>query len=55
MKAPVSALQGLASSADEHLAPLKLRKIEDLANWKYGQWADALVTLAQYESADGSS
>jgi len=55
VKAPVSALQGLSAAADEHLAPLHLKKIADLAKWKYALWAESLVTLAAFESEDGSS
>jgi hypothetical protein len=34
---------------------LHLHTIKDLAHWKYVGWAQALTTLAEYESTDGSS
>jgi len=55
LKAKVSALQGLAEWADNTLAPLHVKTINDLARWKYAEWASALVELAKYENADFSS
>jgi len=52
IKAPASALQGLAKWADE---TLKGKSIKYLGTWKYFLWADALVTLAAYENADFTS
>lgn len=54
-RAPVSALQGLAPWADDTLAPLRIKTIEQLANWKFVLWAEALVVLASHENADFSS
>eukprot|EP00996_Jenningsia_fusiforme_P002821 NODE_3637_length_942_cov_89.180291_g3340_i0.p1 GENE.NODE_3637_length_942_cov_89.180291_g3340_i0~~NODE_3637_length_942_cov_89.180291_g3340_i0.p1 ORF type:complete len:209 (+),score=41.80 NODE_3637_length_942_cov_89.180291_g3340_i0:92-718(+) len=53
--APVSALQRLAPWVDSHLAPAGIKTVGDLGRWKYAQWAEALVTLSSYESADHSS
>jgi len=47
IKAPVSALQGLAKWADE---TLKGKTIKSLGEWKYFLWAEALVELAAVES-----
>jgi len=55
VKAKVSALQGLADWADSTLSPLGVKTINDLARWKFAEWASALVELAQYENADFSS
>jgi len=53
--APVSALQGLAEWADGTLKELHVHSIKDLAHWKYCLWAEAIVTLAKYETLDDSS
>ena len=50
VKLPPGALQGLkAGVADEMLAALKLRTIEDLAKWKHWRLARAIATLAKVE------
>lgn len=41
--------------SDAALADLGIKTVEDLGNWKYAAWADALVTLAEYENVDFSS
>lgn len=41
--------------SDAALADLNIKTVEDLGSWKYAAWADALVTLAEYENADFSS
>jgi len=53
--APVSALQGLAAWADDDLKTLHIKSIHDLGTWKYCQWAESLVALAEFEAADFSS
>jgi hypothetical protein len=40
---------------DGALQQLKIKSVGDLAKWKYAAWADALVTLAEYEREDGGS
>lgn len=55
LKASPSALQGLAKWADSTLAEGKIKDIKALGSWKYFQWAEALVELAKYETADGTS
>merc|ERR1712137_370288 len=57
MKAPLSALQGLAEWVDDELEDLRPapKTVEDLANWKYCRWSEAFITLAEYENADHSS
>lgn len=54
-EAPVHALQGLADWTDSTFAKLNIKTVADLANWKYVTWAQAIVTLAQFESPDHSS
>lgn len=44
-----------ACRTDGALAKLKIKSVGDLAKWKYASWADALVTLAEYEREDMSS
>jgi hypothetical protein len=44
-----------AARADAVLAELGIKNVQDLADWKYAAWADALVTLSDYENADFSS
>ncbi|KAK3284899.1 hypothetical protein CYMTET_7475 [Cymbomonas tetramitiformis] len=46
---PVSALQGIAEWSDEVLSELNLSSVADLAKWKYGVWAVAIVNLAPFE------
>jgi hypothetical protein len=49
LDAPVSALQGLSEWADKVLAPLHVKTVRDLGNWKYCAWASAMVELAKFE------
>jgi hypothetical protein len=44
-----------ACRTDGALQQLKIKSVNDLAKWKYAGWADALVTLAEYEREDMSS
>jgi hypothetical protein len=44
-----------ACRTDGALQQLKIKNVSDLAKWKYAGWADALVTLAEYEREDVSS
>lgn len=46
---PVHTLQGLPVSQEESLSALGIHTIGDLASYKYAQWAEAVVTLADYE------
>ena len=50
--APISALQGLADSADATGEQLKLTSVHDLGTNKHVAWAQALVALAPYEIAE---
>jgi hypothetical protein len=50
-----NATAAAAARADEVLGELGVKSVADLAGWKYAAWADALVTLAEYERADFSS
>lgn len=50
-----SALQGLAPWVDPELAALGVTTIQKLGNWKFAQWAEWIVTLADFESADFGS
>jgi predicted RecB family nuclease len=49
LEAPVSALEGLTTKADDLLKDLGVKTIGDLADFKYCKWAEAIVTLAKYE------
>lgn len=53
--APPSALQGLTPADDDTLRALGVKTIDALGKWKYAVWAEAIVTLAQLESADFES
>jgi hypothetical protein len=53
--APPSALQGLTPEDDETLKALGVKSVGDLGKWKYAVWADAIATLAQFESAEFES
>jgi len=55
LKEPVSALEGLAEWSDSVLKPLKAGTIAQLAEWKFAVWSESFTTLAQFETADGSS
>ena len=47
--APVSCLQGVSESQAKLLAELNIRTVRQLADWKYAEWARAIVTLASVE------
>ena len=49
LELPISALEGLTTTADETLKDLGVKTIEDLATLKFCLWAEAIVTLAPYE------
>jgi len=51
-KAPLSAFKGLTDAANDHFVTGqgKIETITDLAKWKFFKYAQALVTLAAYES-----
>jgi hypothetical protein len=44
-----------ARRTDGALQQLRIKSVADLAKWKYAGWADALVTLAEYEREDMGS
>jgi hypothetical protein len=44
-----------ACRTDGALQKLRIASVGDLAKWKYAGWADALVTLAEFEREDMSS
>mmetsp|Transcript_10087 Transcript_10087/g.17741 ORF Transcript_10087/g.17741 Transcript_10087/m.17741 type:complete len:194 (-) Transcript_10087:104-685(-) len=46
---PVACLQGLGEVAEEMMEAVKVSTVRDLADWKFGKWACALVTLAELE------
>lgn len=52
---PPSALQGLAGWADDELAKLHIKTIAQLGDWKYAKWAEWIVVLSEFETADFSS
>ncbi|APR87340.1 hypothetical protein A7982_12689 [Minicystis rosea] len=47
--APVSALEGLTDEHGKLLAQLGIKTIGDLGNWKFANWARAIVELAKLE------
>lgn len=49
VKAPVSSLQGLSERAASLLEELDIKTVGDLGDWKYCQWAEAIVALEGYE------
>lgn len=52
---PPSALEGLAGWADAELASLHVKTIGALGGWKFAQWSEWIVDLAEFESRDFSS
>jgi predicted flap endonuclease-1-like 5' DNA nuclease len=48
--APLTAFKGIADWAKAPLAELGLHTINDLANWKFASWAEAMVTLSKWEN-----
>lgn len=48
-KAPVSALEGLSDEAGKTLASLGIKTIGDLGEWKFANWARAIVELSRLE------
>lgn len=49
LEAPLSALEGLTTAADDLLKHLGVKSIGDLADFKYCKWASAIVELSKYE------
>ncbi|MCX5743651.1 MAG: hypothetical protein NT062_14260 [Proteobacteria bacterium] len=47
--APVSALEGLTEEHGKILAQLGIKTIRDLGEWKFANWARAIVELAALE------
>lgn len=47
--APVAALQGISEETGKLLGQLGIKTIKDLAEWKYTDWARAIVTLSKLE------
>ena len=54
-EAPPSAFQGLASWVDDNMEVAHLSTIAKLADWKYAKWAEAISTLAKFETDGGSA
>eukprot|EP00929_Paragymnodinium_shiwhaense_P015471 TRINITY_DN123565_c0_g1_i1.p1 TRINITY_DN123565_c0_g1~~TRINITY_DN123565_c0_g1_i1.p1 ORF type:complete len:380 (+),score=62.87 TRINITY_DN123565_c0_g1_i1:41-1141(+) len=52
---PLTAFEGLTERHLKSLAPLGLRTVKDLGEWKFYKWAKAICNLAEVESVDGSS
>ena len=50
LKAPPSALQGLAPTADNLLTTLYIKTIEDLGTCKWAMWAESIVILSAFDS-----
>ena len=55
--APLTALSGIGDKIATDFKGLRPapKTIGELANWKYTKWAESLVTLSLYETADHSS
>ena len=53
--APPSALAGLADWTDSTLLKLHIKSVQQLGEWKYVKWAQALVQLAKFENIDHHS
>ena len=51
---PPSALQGVASHADDAWGALGVKTIRDMGTWKYAAAAHAIATLAACEAPDVS-
>mmetsp|Transcript_6780 Transcript_6780/g.14470 ORF Transcript_6780/g.14470 Transcript_6780/m.14470 type:complete len:237 (-) Transcript_6780:34-744(-) len=47
--ADVSVIQGIGANADAALRSVGVSSVRKLAEWKYGKWAQAIVTLAELE------
>jgi hypothetical protein len=47
--APVSALEGLTDAHGKLLEELGIKTIKDLGEWKFANWARAIVELAKLE------
>ena len=47
--APVAALEGLSDAHAKHLAELGIKTIRDLGEWKFANWAKAIVELSKLE------
>lgn len=51
--APVWALQGISERmAEDFFKPLGIKTVRQLANYKYGAWARAIVALAEREHVE---
>jgi len=50
VKLPPSAIQGLAEKADAVFARFNIKTIEDMANWKFYNWAQAIVEMSKFEA-----
>lgn len=48
-EAPVAALEGLSEAQGELLGRLGIKTIRDLGEWKFANWARAIVELAKLE------
>ena len=46
---------GAAGRADKELKALHITSIRELGTWKFALWSEALVSLAEFETADFSS
>jgi nucleotidyltransferase/DNA polymerase involved in DNA repair len=47
--APVEALEGVSEAQGKLLAQLGIKTIRDLGEWKFANWAQAIVQLAKLE------
>mmetsp|Transcript_22163 Transcript_22163/g.46765 ORF Transcript_22163/g.46765 Transcript_22163/m.46765 type:complete len:179 (+) Transcript_22163:3-539(+) len=49
LDAPVSALQGISEEKGSVWKQLGCKTVQDLANYKYARWAEAILTAAEFE------
>ena len=47
--APVAALEGVSEASGKILAQLGIKTIRDLGEWKFANWARAIVELEKLE------
>jgi len=49
VESPIHILQGLTKEAEELFGKMGVKSVGELAEWKYAEWAAAIVELAKYE------
>lgn len=49
IESPIRILQGLTAEAEALFGKMGVKSVGELAEWKYAQWAEAIVELSKYE------